>query len=543
MNRVRKDLLDRRRFMAAAALGAKRGFAARTVTAQPETLDLHNPLRLALSCIPHRMDPEANYRPWFAVHVEGGRPVKLGHEEWDFGDTTSRFLEAFVSSRAMSVPTPDLLLYEKRIRRYLNSLISSDGIVHNPETGAPDHMFSQGSTLYALVADYEASRHPVLRARIEQFIAGLDAQARHETDYLWFPQVATSLAPCSHQAAYQVYPVVRFYELTRSRPALKYAEQLSRWAFYYDPTVTADGVITKTGWEGHLHAWMDTFTGIIRCARAGGDLDYGAVRVRARKLYEWVRTNYTSTFGWVADSVGSQTCETDTITSFMRLALELIREGNTEYWNDVERFTRNQLVENQFRDVSRLGIRDSRTALGLHGAFESYADPNSLIAIEKGTIEGCCIGGGIRGICLAYENTIHETADQVRINLLLSHASAGVEVVSYLPFEGRLDLYPKTAKRLFIRCPDWLRADSIKLEGAGGLRSDLDTKDRYLRISGARPGSKIVLQFDQPQERRTHLVAGKTYHALWYGDTVVELTPPGVKYPTYERASFRSRRG
>jgi hypothetical protein len=543
MNRVRDGLLDHRRFMVAAAFGAKRVFAERPLDSRPPTLDLRNPLRLALSCLPHRMDPEANYRPWFAVQVEGGRPSKLGHEQWDFGDTTGRFLEAFISGRAIGTLDPEMLLFERRIRRYLDSLISGDGIVHNPETGAPDHMFSRGSTLCALVADYETSPSSDLRARIEHFVAGLDAQARHARDYLWFPQVATAKGPCSHQAAYQVYPVVRFFELTGSASALKYAEQLSRWAFYYDPTVTADGVITKTLWEGHLHAWMDTFTGIIRCARAGRHLDYDAVLVRARKLFEWVRTNYTSSFGWVADSVGSKTCETDTITSFMRLALELIHEGHTEYWNDVERFTRNQLVENQFRDVRRLGIRDVRTERGLDGAFESYADPNSLIANEKGTIEGCCIGGGIRGICLAYDNAIHETADQVRINLLLSHASAGVEVVSYLPFEGRLDLYPKMAKTVFIRCPDWLRAETIRLDGTRGLRSDIATKDRYLRITGTRPGSKIILRFDQPQEHRTHVVAGKTYTALWYGDTVVELAPPGARYPIYERASFRSQQG
>ena len=175
----------------------------------------------------------------------------------------------------MIPPTEEMLLCEQRVRRYLDSLIGPDGIVQNPDTGAPDpvaidgtiviappvpvahthlptgtvDMFSQGSALYGLVTDYETGRRPELKPRIERFIARLDALARHEPDYLWFPQVATSIAPCSHMAAYQVLPIVRFYELTHYVPALRYAEHLSRWAFYHDPTVTVHGIITKPGWS------------------------------------------------------------------------------------------------------------------------------------------------------------------------------------------------------------------------------------------------------------------------------------------------------
>lgn len=542
MDGAQCDLLNRRKFVALAATGgAARILAQPVAPARPATLDLREPLRRTVSCIMHRIDPEANYRPWFAVEVEGGRPVRLAHAVWDFGDTSGRFLEALLLARRMIPPTEEMLLCEQRVRRYLDSLIGPDGIVQNPDTGAPDHMFSQGSALYGLVTDYETGRRPELKSRIERFIARLDALARHEPDYLWFPQVATSIAPCSHMAAYQVLPIVRFYELTHYAPALRYAEHLSRWAFYHDPTVTADGIITKPGWEGHLHAWMDTFSGILRCARAGGRLDRPAVATRARKLFEWVRANYTSGFGWVADSVGSKTCETDTITSFIRLALELMQEGDGDYWNDIERFTRNQLVENQFRDVSRLGIPDARTARGLEGAFESYADPNSLIAMEKGTIEGCCINGGVRGLSLAYENAIHETAGETRLNLLLSRESAAIDVVSYIPFEGRLDLLPRAAKPLLVRCPDWLRPGSVKIDGHTGLRSVVT--GHHLRIEGARPGSHIILRFHQPEECRMHVVAGKSYQALWRGDTVLEMLPRGGHYPIYQRESLRRGRG
>ena len=486
------------------------------------------------------MDPTRNYQPWFAVDVENRRPVALRHDIWDYGDTSGRFLEGFITARHMIAPSEEMLVNERRIRTFLNALIGQDGIVHNPETKQPDHMFAQGSALYALVTDYDDSRDPRSASRIRALITGLNRAARHENDYLWFPQVATSIAPCSHQAAYQVLPVVRFFELTGDKAALHYAERLARWPFYHDSTVTEEGVITKTGWEGHLHAWMDTYSGILRCVRAGGDLDKAAVVKRAQSLFEWVKASHTSPFGWVADSVGSKTCETDTITSAIRLALELIREGWTGYWDDIERFVRNQLVENQFRDVSRLAIQDPRVARGLTGAFEAYADPNTLIAIEKGTIEGCCIGGGMRGLFLAYQNAIHETPDEIRVNLLLSTGTDSLEVASYMPFEGRMDLYPKTSKPISVRCPPWLDPESVRIDAPAGLAHKTELKTRYLRLSNTRAGSTIVLRFAQPEQEKTHVVAGRSYRALWRGDTVLALQPQGAPYPIFQREAMRA---
>lgn len=517
-----------------------RSLLAERALPRPATLDLRALLRLAVNCMIHRMDPSRKYQPWFAVDVKNRRPAALRHEVWDYGDTSGRFLEGFITARNMIEPTEEMRTNERRIRAFLYSLFGPDGIVHNPESKQPDHMFAQGSVLYALVTDYDDARDPKLLPQIRAFIAGLNRAARQEADYLWFPQVATPIAPCSHQAAYQVLPVVRFYELTGDPTALHYAERLARWPFYHDPTVTETGVITKTAWEGHLHAWMDTYSGLLRCARAGGKLDRAAVVKRAQLLFEWVKANYTSPFGWVADSVGSKTCETDTITSAIRLALELIHEGRTGYWDDIERFVRNQLVENQFRDVGKLDIRDPTLASGLAGAFESYADPNTLIAIENGMIEGCCISGGIRGLFLAYQNAIHETSTEIRVNLLLSGASPSLEVASYMPFEGRIDLHPTTAKIIAVRCPPWLDANSVRIEGPASLVRSAEPKTGYLRLAGARQDSTIVLRFAQPQQEKTHVVAGRTYRALWRGDTVLAMDPPGRPYPIFQRNSLRA---
>jgi hypothetical protein len=525
--------MTRRTFLSTPVIA---GFHLAASEVRPATLDLREPMSRAVECLIHRMDPSKDYQPWFGVDVVNGRPTNLRHDIWDFGDTAGRFVEGLILARQMIQPDPAMIVAEKRIRRFFESLFDSTGLVYNPALKQTDHMFAQGSALYALVTEFEERRDPKVRTRIENFIGGLNRVAVQERDYLWFPQVATKKGACPHQAAYQILPAVRFYELTGYAPALRFAARLSRWPLYHEDTVTPSGVITKTGWEGHLHAWMDTFSGIIRCARAGApELDRREITERAYRLFEWVKTNDTSPFGWVADSVGAKTCETDTITSAIRLALELIREGHVQYWNDIERFVRNQLVENQFRNLDTLHIADPEVARGVHGCFESWADPNTLLAVKNSDIEGCCINGGIRGLFLASQNAIHETAQEIRVNLLISAATPGLEVASYLPYQGRLVLYPTSGKRIRVRTPDWLNPNNVRVSGQAGLQSEIESSAVCLKGAVAGP---IVLRFEQPEIERTHIVAGRSYRALWRGDTVVRLLPYGGVYPIFQRTTL-----
>jgi hypothetical protein len=64
---------------------------------------------------------------------------------WDFGDTSGRFLEALILARQMIQPHPAMTNAENRIRRFLNSLFDSTGLVYNFSSG--DHPKSNPNTL------------------------------------------------------------------------------------------------------------------------------------------------------------------------------------------------------------------------------------------------------------------------------------------------------------------------------------------------------------------------------------------------------------
>src|SRR6516165_8869206 len=127
--------MTRRDFLALGAVRlVPRASQASAVSRRPATLDLREPLQRSAQCIMHRMDPSENFRPWFAVDVEDWTPIRLRHDVWDFGDTGGRFLEALLLARQMVTPTSEMLLYEERSRRFVNSLFGPDGLVENLET-------------------------------------------------------------------------------------------------------------------------------------------------------------------------------------------------------------------------------------------------------------------------------------------------------------------------------------------------------------------------------------------------------------------------
>ena len=78
---------------------------------------------------------------------------------------------------------------------------------------------------------------------------------------------------------------------------------------------------------------------------------------RVDALYRYVRSEGTR-FGFLPEVIGRKgdivSCETCALMDFIGLAVSLANNGHPEYWGDVERMVRNQLVESQVRDVSWL---------------------------------------------------------------------------------------------------------------------------------------------------------------------------------------------
>ena len=97
---------------------------------------------------------------------------------------------------------------------------------------------------------------------------------------------------------------------------------------------------------------------------------------RVDAIYRYVRSQATR-FGFLPEVIGRQgdivATETCALMDYIGLAVTLANHGHPEYWCDVERVVRNQLIENQAHNLT-----------WLKGALNGRTRSNSLGAISPG---------------------------------------------------------------------------------------------------------------------------------------------------------------
>ncbi len=260
----------------------------------------------------------------------------------------------------------------------------------------------------------------------------------------------------------------------------------------------------------------------------------------AHRVYLWVREQ-TPDFGFLADGLGLEgffagTCETCGIADLLHLAIVLTEAGLGEYWDDIERFTRNQLLENQYRDPAALrrafpGISDRVLAM-LWGGFECAAYPNDLLTWNGA--EGCCIGGGLRALYLSWRAAVTETEHETRVNLGFSRPTPFVEVVGYEPRAGRIEVRVRSPRRVLIRAPEHVALNEVRAF-VDRNEANISWHGRYAIFDDLKPGQTATITYPLHRFSRTYQIAGKPYQGEWLGNTMIEIFPPGSRYPIYRR--------
>jgi hypothetical protein len=229
--------------------------------------------------------------------------------------------------------------------------------------------------------------------------------------------MATYLNDWGNRQGFIINPLVRWYELSGNESALKLATYLSNWIVYHTDYIQDDGSFTLSKSEGekepsgydfrgHVPTHMATAAGIIRCGIATNDnelVNYG------KKMVDYVdnlsRGTGSNSFGWFFENVLTPTCETCSIRSMIDCAILLAKAGYPEYWNLVERTSRNQLVENQLRDIdwmkSTIHLDDTEdevynnVAERVRGGWAGWSYPNDWVGTKTLPVDPqimcCCV--------------------------------------------------------------------------------------------------------------------------------------------------------
>ena len=383
---------------------------------------------------------------------------------------------------------------------------------------------------------------------------------------------------------HQIQGLMRWYAMSGDEEALDLAARLTRFCmlpkFWGGLPVVPEkrrkvlGHIAKMApssvgvagpemghWYTHFHA---------RAGALRGMLEYG-MTARDERVLEFVRRayEYTWTFGiprigWVNCHPGtSNVCEGCALGDLVALAIRLTDAGVGDYWDDVDAVVRNHLVEQQLVHADRLervaaasqecdvkekAPHDRQVSVEnviqrSLGNFAGLSAPNS---IPNPWVMQCCTGNGTQGLYYGWESIVRQSGDSAQVNLLLNRAAPGLDVDSFLPYQGRVIIRNKNLHRVSVRIPSWVAQRQIRSRVAEKERSGVRIGN-FLMFDDLKPGDLIQLEFPI-RERSAEYTANsrtkmeQTYKCTFRGSTLVDISPRDsspTSYPLYVRQHMR----
>ena len=389
---------------------------------------------------------------------------------------------------------------------------------------------------------------------------------------------------CMH--GHQLYGAAHWYEQSGSPVALDLATKLAKycllprfWGGVPDPDGKRDGLPGHVApnqpdppftagaemghWYSHFHARAIALRGLLAYGRATANQ---RVLEFVRRAYEFTLSQGIPRMGWINCYPGAlNQMEGCALGDLVGLGVRLSDMGVGDYWDDVDAIVRNHLVEQQLTRVDLLEkvagqFRDQPDLTGQEKAPGKLCFDN-VIARSLGTFAGtslpssipkpwvmqCCTGNATQGLYYAWEGMLREADDKAVVNLFLNRAGRLVDVDSCLPYEGKVIVWNKTARRVAVRVPAWVDKRALRFE-AGKLPTEPYWVGRHLIFESPQAGAAITLTFPVPVQTATYTVNARTpqeqqYTCEFRGSTLVDIAPrneAATSYPLYQRSHMRT---
>jgi hypothetical protein len=371
--------------------------------------------------------------------------------------------------------------------------------------------------------------------------------------------------------------LVKYYEATGYPPARELADKLANFllgparimkddgSWLGDKTVldelpaeSYDAELVNTlksegKWKGitHFHAMLFTLSGLFQYAQV---MDRPEIMEQVRKAYEYSRDFAHIASGWVPEycprtHANSEPCG---IADAVIMAARLSAAGVGDYWEDVERITRNLLTEAQITD-SAYYVREARKTEGSPPVEPPTQTDDRVAERMIGTFRGmvglngnigsgyshCCTGNGGRGLYFAWRHILNEQDGELRVHLLLNRASRWADVHSHLPFQGEVRVNMKEKKRLLVRIPSWVdHPDSIQCMVNSDSRPVV-MQGRYLNVGEVPAGQQVNIRFPLEKKTLNEKIGGINYTLQIRGFDVVDISPRNQRDPFFDNGHFR----
>jgi hypothetical protein len=310
-----------------------------------------------------------------------------------------------------------------------------------------------------------------------------------------------------------------------------------------------------------MHGNLRTLVGTADYALYVGD---PVLFSRVDAIYRYVRSEGTR-FGFLPEVVGRQgdivATETCALMDFIGLAVTLANHGHPEYWGDVERVVRNQLIESQARNLSWLKSSPARpdteqftwrdVAGRMEGGWAGWSSPTHLLAAcetlghhwggpelhdKTRAFQNCCGGSGIHALFIAWKNAARFEKGTLSVNLHIDKLLPQAEIRGFQPFKGLLTIQIKEACAVRVRIPDFVEPKGMAVD-VNGAKMQPRVFGNYLELGNRAQGDTIRVTYPLPLTTEEAEIGNPgfrhyRYRVTWKGDTVVRMEPLGSEFAT-----------
>jgi hypothetical protein len=489
---------------------------------RPDTYFLQDTINRGIEAIIARLDYEKGCLPHFGLHVLP--EPRLVHDIWDNGDMCARYTDAFILGRQVTGNMD-----------YVNEELAINNMLY--QCDPYQHPFMATRVLIALVDKYLQKPNKKNKRRLDGLIDVIRLNMKYEKDYAYYFKPREGWLSLKEPIfgdflPYPTYPIGGIIlALSRYLEAV-YDDEIDDFTNKLVKFVTEhSGIFNENGhYYGHTHSGgiLTAAVGITRYAFFKKDIKLINLM---RGTFEWT-LKHCSSWGWVPDGLGEPngSCESCSITDALHFILLMAKNINPVYYEIAERYARNQLIENQFKNT------DIKI---LNGNWASWSKPNCL---DNGLnmVEGCCLGSGIRGCFLVWDSVIEKKNDTVYVNMMFSRNSPWLEIISYQPYEGRIGIIIHDAEKIMVRIPSWVKKEEVQIN-INNTSVCVDYENEiYVKLSGLKQNDNIKIQYPLRYAVIPEVVNRTEYLAEWKGDTVVSISPKGKLYPLFEREYMKA---
>jgi hypothetical protein len=553
----------------------------------PDTLDLAERARLSVNVMTHNVDPDWSYYVFqsfdFAPTGSGPNPKHRA------SNLTAKNLRALPWLRTMC-GSIDFVEEESRIWQAMLVNVRKDGLLYIPL----DEGFHKKNTCYpgtqatlALACDtrYAMDGNAAWLDWMHFMIAGLNRVAIRVKDRAYFPPECVLTADGNwvwgltsrpqipynppdepvlegqgdegfpkFEQAYPMRAMTRAYRRNPDPDILELVERLKR----FDLKSTLWENTTLDGYEGnehgifggHFHGHMNALLGLLDLAELQND---AWLKQFVREAYDNAVHNGVARMGWYPCWIRPVKYKRSTdlpdlaegcaVVEMVELGVRLSDVGY-DYWDDVEATVRNQMAEQQYCDIDLMrrvasGGPAAKDLERFVGGF-TVGHPTAVLPM----VAGCCSANGAIALYYAWEGITGFSDGVATVNMFLNRASSWMDIDSYLPYEGKVELRNKQARTALVRIPNWVELEEVK-SFVNGHGTRAARSQRYLVFDGLRSGDMIRLEFPNLDNQGEYTINNTKYRMTFRGNTLIDIEPRASDsklLPAYQRGHYRQQR-